>query len=63
MTSDEKKILLAIVVELEDARANQALLIARVGQGVNLAVARAAKSLAMQESVEHFATLRKQSTN
>ena len=53
-----KEILLKLVAEIEDLRANQILLVQLVGQGTHLVSAQNAKKRAMKENLEFFETMR-----
>lgn len=55
-----KDILLKLVAEIEDLRANQILLAHTVGRGVHLLGALDAKKRALKENVEFFEALRKE---
>jgi len=55
-----KDILLKIIAELEELRANQIVLGQHVGAPPTIAVARETKSLAVQQNREFFDDLRRQ---
>jgi hypothetical protein len=58
MDAELKSILFEIVRDLADLRANQAVLVARVGTGTTIADARDAKTAAMREQGAAYAKLR-----
>jgi hypothetical protein len=60
MNQDEKKVLLALVAEIERSRAMLDLLAARAGTGVSLAVAGEAMKAALQDNSAAYNALRKQ---
>jgi hypothetical protein len=60
MDDQTKTILLAVVKELVDLRANQAVIAAQVGTGVNKYDADDAKRAALKAADTFYSTLRKQ---
>jgi len=54
-----KEILLKLVAEIEDLRANQILLVQLAGQGIHPVDAKDAKKRAMKENLEFFEAMRK----
>jgi hypothetical protein len=58
MDAETKAILLELVGDLQDLRANQVVLAARVGSGVDSEVARNAKNKASEQVAEDYADLR-----
>jgi hypothetical protein len=55
-----KEILLKLVAEIEDLRANQILLAQTAGQGIHLTNALDAKKAAMKDNRKFFKALRKE---